>query len=154
MRELLKRLSAKKAELIALGEVLRETQAQYERGFLDVGRYTQLQRSYRAQRYTLLDQASTLLTDAGLEELAQVLESIGERSVEEVRATLRAWAGQEAGADRLLERIAGDWKDPAVLILSLAITVLREQARSSPPQEALETAPKAALEARIRQAYR
>ena len=153
MQELLKRLSAKKAELIALGDVLRETQVQYERGLLDVGRYTQLQRGYRAQRYALLEQVGTLLADAGLEALAQVLEGIGERSPEEVKEALRAWAGQEVQADRLLERIAGDWEDPAVLVLSLAITVLRERPHPSPLQDAPKATPKTDLETRIRRAY-
>jgi len=153
MRELLKQLAAKKAELIALGDVLRDTEAQYERGLLDIGRYTQLQQNYRARRYALIEQVGTLLTDVGLEALAQVLESIGDRSPEEVRAALQAWAGREAQADRLLERIAGDWDDPAVLVLSLAITVLRERTQPSPSQGGLRVDPKADLEAQIRQAY-
>ena len=154
MRELLKQLATRKAELIALGDVLRDTEAQYKRGLLDIGRYTQLQQHYRARRYALIEQVGTLLTDAGLGALAEVLESVGERSSEEVGAALQTWAGREAQADRLLERIAGDWDDPAVLIISLAITVLREQAQPSPPtQGEPQIDPGAELEAQIRQAY-
>ncbi len=121
------RLSQLYAELRALDDVLNETRRQYDQGLLDVGRYTQLQKSYRTQYYTLVDRLQALITDPILEGLDDVLERArgGGESSEALKAVLREQAAQRGWGSRIYEQIDQHQGEIASLVVTIAIELLR-----------------------------
>ncbi|RMF37770.1 MAG: response regulator [Chloroflexi bacterium] len=115
------------AELRALDDVLSETRRQYERGLLDVGRYTQLQKDYRMQYYTLVDRLQALITDPILEGLDGILEQAqgGGEPLEVLKATLRERAAQRGWGSRIREQIDQHQGEIASLVATIALELLR-----------------------------